>query len=61
MKSETIYVITKCIIAIAVTTTICVLAISDGDNAGLFKIIAVSIISYLFGQHTSDKHLGKNS
>jgi len=49
MKKDAIYALAKGIIAVMVTVVASALALQNGDNSDMFKIIAATVIGYLFG------------
>jgi|GEM_PF-3877879 len=55
MDKDTIYALAKVSIALIVTVTAAILAMTNGNNAEVFKVIAAAVIGYMFAQNSDKK------
>lgn len=50
IDKDWLYAIAKAVISVIVTITTAILVLRNGDNSELFKLMAMAVIGYMFGQ-----------
>jgi len=48
VTEEKILLYTKSLIALIIAITVCILTITNGENADMFKVIALAVFMYMF-------------